>query len=295
MFGSAFTSFPGATADLYAGPTCYGAFVGGYAFASGGASSALIRGYASGSFIWVYAAPTGGATHLATSVAGANGAFVQGRTTGTGSHILRAAAAGSFVQGLVTGGAASIIESLAAGTGSFAQGVADAGGIIRTSGAGALAQGEANGAGSNLIASAAGSLACGTASAGNAITASGIGSLAMGSSAAGAIGASATNAFQFGVGTNSQASSLSVGTGPRFKGTVGAPTTPRNGDYYVDGSGFVVIRSGAVNIVLDQSPAYTPTNVVTDRSYNANSTTIDELADVLGTLIADLQATGILA
>jgi hypothetical protein len=42
-----------------------------------------------------------------------------------------------------------------------------------------------------------------------------------------------------------------------------------------------------------QSSAYTPTNVSTDRSYNANSTTIDELADVLGTVIADLQAVGL--
>jgi hypothetical protein len=43
-----------------------------------------------------------------------------------------------------------------------------------------------------------------------------------------------------------------------------------------------------------QSAAYTPTNVSTDRSYDANSTTVSELADVLGTLIADLQATGII-
>lgn len=40
--------------------------------------------------------------------------------------------------------------------------------------------------------------------------------------------------------------------------------------------------------------AYTPTNVTTDRSYDANSTTVDELADVLGTLIADLQSTGLI-
>jgi hypothetical protein len=35
---------------------------------------------------------------------------------------------------------------------------------------------------------------------------------------------------------------------------------------------------------------YAPTNVSTDRAYDANATTLDELADVLGTLIADLQA-----
>lgn len=43
-----------------------------------------------------------------------------------------------------------------------------------------------------------------------------------------------------------------------------------------------------------QSAAYTPTNVTTDRSYDADSTTLDEIADVLGTLIADLQLTGII-
>ena len=40
---------------------------------------------------------------------------------------------------------------------------------------------------------------------------------------------------------------------------------------------------------------YTPTNVTTDRSYDANATTLDEVADVLGTLIADLKLTGLLA
>lgn len=57
------------------------------------------------------------------------------------------------------------------------------------------------------------------------------------------------------------------------------------------------------NVTLDSScwaetantvPAYTPTNVTPDRSYDANSTTTEELADVLGTLIADLQAAGYL-
>ena len=44
-----------------------------------------------------------------------------------------------------------------------------------------------------------------------------------------------------------------------------------------------------------QPPAYTPTNVVTDRAYDANATSVAELADVLGTLIADLQSLGIVA
>ena len=43
-----------------------------------------------------------------------------------------------------------------------------------------------------------------------------------------------------------------------------------------------------------RSSAYSVSNVVTDRTFNANGTSIDELADVLGTLITDLKATGII-
>lgn len=39
---------------------------------------------------------------------------------------------------------------------------------------------------------------------------------------------------------------------------------------------------------------YTPTNVTTDRSYDADTVVVAELADVVGTLIADLQAMGML-
>ncbi len=48
-------------------------------------------------------------------------------------------------------------------------------------------------------------------------------------------------------------------------------------------------------VSLTSTPGtYTPTNVVTDRSYDANSTTTAELADVLGSLIADLQTIGLI-
>lgn len=40
---------------------------------------------------------------------------------------------------------------------------------------------------------------------------------------------------------------------------------------------------------------YTPTNVTTDRAFDADATTVEELADVLGTLIADLKTKGIIA
>jgi hypothetical protein len=50
----------------------------------------------------------------------------------------------------------------------------------------------------------------------------------------------------------------------------------------------------AGNATFPSGSAYTPTNVTTDRAYNANATSIDELADVLGTLIADLQTAGVI-
>ena len=43
-----------------------------------------------------------------------------------------------------------------------------------------------------------------------------------------------------------------------------------------------------------QSAAYSILNVSTDRAYNAGSVAINELANVVGTLIADLQLTGII-
>jgi hypothetical protein len=43
-----------------------------------------------------------------------------------------------------------------------------------------------------------------------------------------------------------------------------------------------------------RSSTYTASNVTTDRSYDADATTVNELADVLGTLIADLKLTGII-
>ena len=39
---------------------------------------------------------------------------------------------------------------------------------------------------------------------------------------------------------------------------------------------------------------YAPTNVSPDRAFDADATTVEELADVLGTLIADLKTKGII-
>ena len=53
--------------------------------------------------------------------------------------------------------------------------------------------------------------------------------------------------------------------------------------------------SAYVNIALATgTPAYAVTNVSTDRAYDADSTTVNEISDVLGTLIADLAAKGII-
>lgn len=44
---------------------------------------------------------------------------------------------------------------------------------------------------------------------------------------------------------------------------------------------------------IDSAQTYTVTNVVTDRSYDADSVAVAELADIVGTLIVDLRARGI--
>lgn len=48
-----------------------------------------------------------------------------------------------------------------------------------------------------------------------------------------------------------------------------------------------------INLLLAGSgQTYTPTNVTTDRAFDADATSTAELADVLGSLIADLKTTG---
>ena len=80
-------------------------------------------------------------------------------------------------------------------------------------------------------------------------------------------------------------------------GVLSIPTSTLFGsDIEIDGAlnhdGTTVGFYGVTPVV--RSSAYTPTNVTTDRSYNADSTTVNELADVVGTLIADIQLTGLL-
>lgn len=56
----------------------------------------------------------------------------------------------------------------------------------------------------------------------------------------------------------------------------------------------IVAIEDKLAILQPASPSvYTHSNVTTDRTLDANATTMDELADNLGTLIVDLRARGI--
>jgi len=76
---------------------------------------------------------------------------------------------------------------------------------------------------------------------------------------------------------------------------IAAGTPLIGGDFYTS----TVTFAGSVGIFGTAPPAqptgYAPTNVSTDRVFDANATTTEELADVLGTLIEDLKLYGILA
>jgi hypothetical protein len=90
---------------------------------------------------------------------------------------------------------------------------------------------------------------------------------------------------RLGIGTNAPAAALDLNGGALM---AGAATL--SGTFAHSGTNFGIF--GVTPAV--RPPAYTVTNAGTDRSYNANAYTMDELADVLGTLIADLKTLGIL-
>lgn len=79
---------------------------------------------------------------------------------------------------------------------------------------------------------------------------------------------------------------------------IGYNTTP-TGTATVNVSGTLQLSSGAGfygTTPPSQATGYTAfTNLATDRTCDANSTTVAELADILGTLIEDLKLTGIIA
>jgi hypothetical protein len=97
--------------------------------------------------------------------------------------------------------------------------------------------------------------------------------------------------------TGIRVASMAFGTGLQRGVWIEQDSPGRSLD--IDGSGSIHLGNGSATIGFfgttpaAQPPAYTPTNVTTDRSYDANSTTINELSDVVGTMIADLQSLGI--
>lgn len=241
----------------YIDSSSYGATAMGYAAAGSGYISASSTG----------ATAKGHASEEGSIYAGGYGSLAIGRAY---EGYINASGSGSISHGVATGSYCSIT---AMGSGAFAGGASNAGYYVQASGAGAIAHGYG--------------------SMGN-VYATGDGAMAIGTATSGGITANASNAAQFFNGTNTQAESLSVGSGPRFKGTTGAPTSPRNGDYWI-ASNNVVIRSNGVSIALaPDTNTWTVSNLTTDRTYDANSTTIAELADVLGTLITHLKSMNIL-
>lgn len=69
---------------------------------------------------------------------------------------------------------------------------------------------------------------------------------------------------------------------------------PPRGDDPADWKDWAEEVERMINQLVAATTAYTVTNGTTDRAYDANSTSLDELADVLGTLITDLKTKGIL-
>ena len=93
---------------------------------------------------------------------------------------------------------------------------------------------------------------------------------------------------------------LRVDSGQRVG--VGGVTAPSS-SLHVSGSGItcwgdIAHMSGGLgffsNSPVQQPDAYTVSNGLSVRSFDANNTSVEELADVLGTLIADLKAYGLL-
>lgn len=79
-------------------------------------------------------------------------------------------------------------------------------------------------------------------------------------------------------------------------GVIGIPPPEGNPDNYV-----LTISKGKAQWKVatggsggSSSDVYTPSNVSTDRSYDATNTSLDEIANVLGSLIASLQGAGII-
>lgn len=89
-----------------------------------------------------------------------------------------------------------------------------------------------------------------------------------------------------GIGTTSTIATMTFGEGKNI--AFGTTTGTKIGTATSQKLGFF----NATPVV--QPSAYTTSNVTTDRTYDANATTLDEVADVLGTLISDLKSLGLI-
>lgn len=110
--------------------------------------------------------------------------------------------------------------------------------------------------------------------------ASGVLSLATGAAAANLGYTPVNRAGDSGLGTMTMAEAANLAVGTTTGTKIGTATTQKLGFW----NATPVVRPAA----------YTTTNVATDRSYDANVTSLDEIADVLGTLIADLKSIGLI-
>ncbi len=274
-FGSAYAYGSGTALVSARG---FSSFTAGYAYGSG---TSTLEATASGSLAFGYAnGKNGGSTSVIQSTN--SGAFAAGFATtnsNTATSRIRSSGRGSFAVGMVSGGSSFESKIEATQNGAFAQGYSKV---------------------SNL----------GTPSA-TRISATGRGAFAQGYVQHGIIEATATNSVQFGVGTNSTANSFKMAEGIHIQGDgvvhwlteIATPPVHTAGSHalYFDISGDDKLRiqddTGAVETVISIGTlqTYTESGIVTDRTYDATATTLTEVANVLGTLIADLRAAKIIA
>jgi len=192
-----------------------------------------------------------------------DGAYSTAYTSGYGSAVfggvdeyatMYASAHGSHAHGYAGAGYSGYYSTIAAtAVGAFAFGYSDAAGRILSYGKGSFAGGFASGYG-EIQSGSDGSFAFGSISgSGYVIQANAYGAFAFGYASSSDIQATATNAIQFGPGSNGEADTLSVGGGIRIKGTGGAPAAPRNGDIWVY-SNYVYIRSNGSSVKVVACP-----------------------------------------
>ena len=282
-----------------------GTLAGGYAHVGtpyGGTATANVEAAAPGSFVWgcVHEGGQTSGTGQVRSVAGAVGSFVSGlaRSTIYGSTEVctNTYAHGGFAQGYARGHTSGVLSRIESdGYGAFAQGHTHTVGgaaTISSAGIGSFAQGHAEAG--PIRSRGRGSFAQGHVVLGGYIYSDGRGSFAQGySNGAPGVRATATNASQFGEGLNSVADSTRLGqAGLHFKHTSGAFGTAANGQVWMSGN-FFNVRSDGADFTFNQSAVWTVTNPVVDRAFDTTTVTLQNLAEVVGTLVADLQTFGV--